>query len=124
MLFLFISKSNLNCIIAVSFDGLFLGYHARARFNNGHGSLPPISIENAGHANLFSNNTFHFCFIILSGTGLRYMSVTIFYKNLALSSPSFHKGRPEGGFYALISTSTPEGKSNFESASTVLELLV
>jgi hypothetical protein len=30
----------------------------------------------------------------------------------------------EGGFYALISTSTPDGKSNFESASTVLELLV
>jgi hypothetical protein len=30
----------------------------------------------------------------------------------------------EKNFYAFISTSTPEGKSNFDNASTVLELLV
>src|ERR1700712_4861999 len=63
MLFLFIAKSNLDCIISVSIYGFFLGYHAWAGFNNGHSGLPAIRIENAGHANFLSNNTFHFYFI-------------------------------------------------------------
>jgi len=54
--------------------------------------LPAITIENAGHANFFSNNTFHFYFIILSGVPIwGYLSVTIFYKNFSSASPFMKK---------------------------------
>ena len=75
MLFFFISKSNLDCIISVSIYSFLLSYDTWSSFNNGHSSLPAIGIENAGHANFLSNNTFHFYFIIPSAPNFDKLSI-------------------------------------------------
>src|SRR5690348_1482955 len=71
MLFFFIPKSYLKCIVTISCNGFLLSDHAWPCFNNSDSSLLTTIIENAGHANFFSNNTFHFYFIIPSAPQLR-----------------------------------------------------
>lgn len=57
--FLFLTKSYLNGVVPVSELGFHLGNHVWTGFDNGNGSLFAIGLEDAGHANLFTNNTFH-----------------------------------------------------------------
>ena len=59
VLFFFIAKSQLESIITVGFLCFNLGNYAGTSFNNGTGCLLAIWIEDAGHPNFFTNNSFH-----------------------------------------------------------------
>jgi hypothetical protein len=59
VLFVFIAECKLKRSVTISVFGFNLGYCAGASFNNGAGSLPPISAKDAGHPNFFTNNSFH-----------------------------------------------------------------
>jgi hypothetical protein len=67
--------------------------------------LLAIGFENAGHANFFSYNSFHSLYNF--SQRLDFSRMTIIYLFFT--------------YQALISTSTPDGKSSFESASTVFD---
>jgi hypothetical protein len=60
VLFVFIAECELKRRITIRIFCFNLGYRAGASFNDGAGSLPSISAEDAGHPDLFSNNSFHF----------------------------------------------------------------
>src|SRR5215203_2180161 len=62
VLFFFIAKCDLEGIIAVSFLCFYLGNHTGASFNNCAGSLFAAWIEDAGHPNFFTNDSFHFSY--------------------------------------------------------------
>lgn len=60
ILFFLFTERNLQCIITVGIHGFLLSNHTRASFDNGTGNLLTIRLKNAGHADFFTNNTFHF----------------------------------------------------------------
>lgn len=57
--FFLVTKCYLYGIVPVGGLGFHLGNNAWASFDNGAGSLLTIGLEDTGHANLFTNNTFH-----------------------------------------------------------------
>ena len=59
VLFVFVAERELESIVTVRIFGLDLCNDAGTGFDNGARGLPALGIENAGHANLFPNNTFH-----------------------------------------------------------------
>src|SRR5205809_3829640 len=68
--FIFIAECELKRRVTVSVFCFNLGYNAGASFNNGAGGLPSISAEDAGHPDLFSNNSFHL-FAVLAPHGCK-----------------------------------------------------
>src|SRR6266516_6060227 len=63
VLFVFIAKCKLEGIVAIIIFSSYLRNHAGTRFDDGAGRLLARRIEDAGHPNFFSNNTFHVCTI-------------------------------------------------------------
>src|SRR5438105_4611989 len=57
ILLLTLAKCNLECIVAVCFNGLLLSYHTWTGFDDGAGSLLTIRLEYAGHADFLTYNT-------------------------------------------------------------------
>src|SRR5678815_1573264 len=66
MLFFFVAISDLGRIVPVGVNSLNLCNNTRTSFNNGAGSLLSIRTEDAGHPNLFSNDSFHLLFFVPS----------------------------------------------------------
>ena len=62
--FLYILKTELNCIVAVLLLGLELSYNARTCFDYGAGDNLAVSVEDLGHADLLADDCFvqHFVF--------------------------------------------------------------
>jgi hypothetical protein len=59
MFFFFLTKGELNGIISVAFDRFYLCNNTGAGFNYGARDILTLGIEDAGHANLFSDDTCH-----------------------------------------------------------------
>src|SRR5215211_8692684 len=62
VLFFFVAESDLEGIIAVGILRFHLGNNARTSFNDSTSSLLTTCIEDAGHPNFFTNDSFHFSY--------------------------------------------------------------
>ena len=60
VLFFLIAECDLEGVIAICFLRLYLSNNAGTSFDNSAGSLFAARIEDAGHPNFFSNDSFHF----------------------------------------------------------------
>src|SRR6476659_6828134 len=60
MLFIFITKGQLQCVITIGVFCFHLRNYAWTSFNNCTCRLPAVGSEDAGHPNFFSNNSFHY----------------------------------------------------------------
>src|SRR5580765_8452262 len=63
MFFVFVAKCQLESIVAVAVLCSYLCNHTGTCFNNSAGCLLASGIEDTGHPDFFSNNTFHVCTI-------------------------------------------------------------
>jgi hypothetical protein len=59
VLLFFVAECYLDSVVTVCALRLNLCYNVGTSFDNGTSCLLAISFEDAGHANLFANNTFH-----------------------------------------------------------------
>src|SRR5436853_2068436 len=60
MFFILVAESQLKCRVTIALFCSYLRNHAGTCFDNGASGLLARRIEDAGHPNFFSDNTFHF----------------------------------------------------------------
>src|SRR5690606_116966 len=118
ILFFCFSECDLKRIITVGIYGLLLSNHTRTSFDDGTSGLLAIRLKHTGHADFFTNNTFHF---LMFKSSARLPVVWSGIDRLTLSVKEQMSPYGDGTYQALISTSTPLGRSSLESASTVRE---